>query len=164
MSRVAIGDPVFLSVGLEGGESDKYVQAFVSSVSGASVSGVYPLEYVGHGVYENSNSLMFPSGVLRLRATYKVYEDPGFLILSPDYYFTFEDFELDKVKSSIDTLVNAALADVIGAIEDMPCILGIVEEELITGEIIEEQPLVLGDIIEDEIIIGEIDNCPDCCD
>jgi hypothetical protein len=134
-------------------------------VSGASVSGVYPLFYVGHGIYENSNALLFPQDVLHLRVTYKIYEDPNYLILSPDYYLAFEDFELDKVKSNTDILINAALADVIGVIEDMPCILGLIDDQqLVVGEIIEEDPVVVGEIIDEEKMIGQVDNCPDCCD
>lgn len=94
---VPFGEPLVLSLLLEGGEEDQYPQATLFTPSGTSV--VYDLSHVVMGRYEN---IVPASGVVlgTYRAIYRIYTDSGHTTLNPDYYQSEDEFDVSDTDLS----------------------------------------------------------------
>lgn len=161
--------PIFLNLWLEDGRSDKFVKAIVRDVSGVEVPGSPALlSHVGEGLYTNRTDVLFPTGSTSVTATYEVYEDSGLINRSFDYYIDGDVFNLDydiivendllRIYNDLEVLVNSIQSDLVGEVDDMACLIGEIDEDVVVGDVLASDELI-GEI-EEDILVGEIEDCP----
>jgi hypothetical protein len=150
MILVRFGDPIYLNLQLESGETGKYPQAILKDHTGTELAGS-PVDLADHGdgLYQNSSVNM--PGTPFVVATYKVYHDAAHT-QPADTYDSINVYVLDQ--DEIPQFEEA----IIGEYDDEDTFLGAVEDESdIVGEF-EDVDDVEGYIYDDEYILGEIED------
>jgi hypothetical protein len=88
------GDAIPLSLFLDQGETNKYVQAQLFNENGTALATVN-LTHKGNGLYTSTAQLMPANHVF---ATYRVYDDGNYQIENLDYEPTSESFQVPLAK------------------------------------------------------------------
>jgi hypothetical protein len=110
-----VGDPLYLVLQLDGGETNKYPRAYLTKADGTAVTGS-PVDLVheADGKYKNS-ALVMPN-TPEVKATYKVFDDSGHTSLSTDYPFTMDIIQLDNITAAVNSIIGPT--DIEGQLED----------------------------------------------
>lgn len=99
---IPVGEPIVLSLLLEGGETDQYPQATFFNTSG--VSTVYDLSHVTMGRYEYEVPASGVSILGTYRAIYRVYTDAAHTLPNTNYYQAEDVF--DVTDTDLSNLVD----------------------------------------------------------
>ena len=99
-----VGDVISLRYQLEDDDTSKYVQATLYDEEFTELDdSPVNLSHLERGFYTN-DSLLFPDGVKKIIAVYRVYEDPTYTIKSEDYYNGEDEFNLSSEGQAVDDI------------------------------------------------------------
>lgn len=116
-----VGSPLNLRLSLNRDETTKYVKAFLTTSSGASIVNLN-LFHLANGIYGENSYLMPNTDSIDVK--YRVYLDAGYTVLDPTYPSAF-----DVVRKSIElTTSSGDGSDVEGTLEEVIEFVGSVEE------------------------------------
>lgn len=116
-----VGSPLNLRLSLNRDETTKYVKAFLTTVSGASIIDLN-LVHLANGIY-GENSYLMPD-LETIDVKYKVYIDSGYTIVDPTYPSAFDTV---RKPDTVEITPNSAAIfgfDLEGSVEDIVDFVG----------------------------------------
>ena len=129
MLSVVLGDPIFLNVQLGSGSVGKYVLATLRDINGVIFGSAVLLTDQGGGFYSDKTVPM-PNKPLVV-ATYRVYDDAGYSVISAENQDSIDIYTLESVAeifaASGDSLrgeLSQVFSEITGTIQNAPQIGG----------------------------------------
>jgi hypothetical protein len=111
-----VGEPVALRLSLNRDETTKFVKAFLTSASGASIVNLN-LTHLANGIY-GENSYLMPN-YDSVDVKYRVYIDSGYTVLDPTYPSAFD--VIRKYEGTEILPIGADFVGYIGEVEEFVC-------------------------------------------
>lgn len=146
-----IGEPIPLGARLYDRDENKFVQARLYDATDTELAASpVALSHLAGGLYTDLSVAM--PNTSYVRANYDVYDDPGFVNLSPIHQPDTEQFFIDQVSQDVSNILSeVVMPDLIARIQDEEVLLAAVQEEdeILTASIV--------DAIEDVDIVNIVD-------